>query len=800
MAKKKKGTKKYVLNLTIGLQEGTERTVYAKWSLPKGLKHFDKYEYFWEYYTGNKGLWFPGDKGDTTATILTYSAPSNATSHGVRFTVTPVAKKKKKKKKNGKIVYKPYWKGGAKHIQYKEGWCKPSETKPEDTTPSAPGNVDIEIDGRTVTAKVTNYQDKNASGELKIEIVEDDKKVATSGNATIKYGVATLKFTTGITGGHFYKARARAYGKKSGEKSDWSAYSANKATAPPATQISSLKCISNDTVQVSWTPATGAKSYTVGYTSVVNSAGQPVFDTASGGQEQSDIKTTYFIAASLALAKRWHFRVKAVNDGGESGWSAVKRKMLGTKPDKPTIWSYTTVGKIGTPLTLNWVHSSEDGSAQSGAVIGYKINNGAEQTIGTTANPVITTAETYSFPTTGRSDGDKISWRVRTRGTQGIDNEWGDYSEYREIVVYAPPAVTFTVGNVDPQEDYPVIREFPISIPIISTPATQTPVAYYVSITADQPYDIYGEDGIEIHVSTDQEIYSQYIPTSSHSFTHKINPGEVYLDSMIRYTVKITVAMTNGLSAEAERKFIAKWDSYAWDPDADVDVDDDTLTAVIRPYCADEYGFEYKEGIRFAVYRIDFDGQLTLIDSDIDPAENTAVTDLHPSLDYARYRIVATDLKTGVVFYDDSPAVPVNAKSAVIQWEGETRRLEGLAEEVLDLDVDWSGTILRLPYNVDVADDLSPDVALVEYIGRKHPVSYYGTQQGSTSRWTAEFKKSDTETLSKIRALAIYPGDVYVREPAGSGYWANVKVSYNLTHNKAAASVTFTITRVEGGA
>ena len=784
---------KKVAHLTVGLQQGTERTVYARWSLPKGLKHLEKYEYFWEYYTGNKGIWFPGDKGDTTGTTITYSAPSNAVSHGVRVTVTPVAQKKPKKNKR-------YWKGAGTRVQYKGGWCEPGETKPEDTTPSAPGNVDIEISGTTITAKVTNYQDKNANGVLRIEIVEDDNRVVASGDAETRYGVATLQFTAGITGGHSYKARAQAYGIKPGEMSSWSAYSASKVTAPPATQITALKCISNDTVQVSWDPAVGAKSYTVGYTSVVNSSGEPVFDTASGGQEQGDIKATYFIAASLALAKRWFFRVKAVNDGGESDWSVVKNKMLGTKPDKPTIWSYTTVGKIGTPLTLNWVHSSEDGSAQSGAVIGYKINDGAEQTIGTTANPVITTEQTYSFPTTERSDGDKISWRVRTRGTQEIDEEWGDYSEYREIVVYAPPAVIFSVGNVDPQEDYPVIRQFPIDIPIISTPETQTPVAYYVSITADQPYDISGEDGIEIHVSTDQEIYSQYIPTAEHSFTHTINPGDVYLASMIRYTVKVTVAMTNGLTAETEHKFIAKWDEYTWDPDADVEVDDETLTAVIRPYCADEWGFEYKEGIRFAVYRIDFDGQLTLIASDIDPQDNTAVTDLHPSLDYARYRIVATDLKTGVVFYDDSPAIPVNAKSAVIQWEGETRRLEGLAEEVLDLDVDWAGTILRLPYNVDVADDLSPDVALVEYIGRKHPVSYYGTQQGSTSRWTAEFKKSDTETLSKIRALAIYPGDVYVREPAGSGYWANVQVSYNLSHNKAAASVTFTITRVEGGA
>ena len=792
---KTKGVKKEVLNLTVGLQQGTERTVYAKWSLSKKITHFDKYHYLWEYKTGNttkagKIVWFPGDDGDTNSTTITYSAPSNALNDGVRVTVTPVAKTKKKKNK-------PYWKGKAKTVTYKGGWAGS-----ESTVPSAPGSVDIEISGFTITAKVTNYQDKNASDQIQIEIVQDDKTVIHSGQVTNSFGVATLKYTgnQNTLGGHFFKARAYALGKVSGENSQWSSYSANKYTAPPGTSITSLKCISNDTIQVNWKAAAGANSYTVGYTSVVNAAGEPVFDTGSGGQEQSDIKSTFFIASSLALAKKWYFRVKAVNDGGESVWSGYKSKMLGTKPDKPTIWSYTTVGKIGTPLTLNWVHSSEDGSEQSGAVIGYTINGGAEVTIGTTTNPEITTAQSYSFPTTGRNDGDKIRWRVRTRGTREIDNEWGDYSEYREIIVYSPPAVSFTVGVVDPEEYSPVIREFPISIQITSTPTTQTPVAYYVSVLADESYDISGEDGIEVHVTAGQEIYNSYIPTAEHSFTHTINPGEIYLNSLTQYTVKVSVAMTNGLTAETEHEFIAKWDSYDWAPDADVEVDDDSLIAMIRPFCADEWGFEYKEGIKFSVYRIDFDGNLTLIDSDIDPKDNTTITDLHPSLDFARYRIVATDLKTGVVFYDDTYGVPVNAGSAVIQWEGETRRLEGPSEETLDTNVDWAGTIIRLPYNVDVSDDLSPDVALVEYIGRKHPVSYYGTQQGSTSRWTAEFKKSDTETLAKIRALAIYPGDVYVREPAGSGYWANVKVSYNIAHNKSVVSVTFTITRVEGGA
>ena len=107
--------------------------------------------------------------------------------------------------------------------------------------------------------------------------------------------------------------------------------------------------------------------------------------------------------------------------------------------------------------------------------------------------------------------------------------------------------------------------------------------------------------------------------------------------------------------------------------------------------------------------------------------------------------------------------------------------------------------MLRLPYNVDVSNNNSPDVELVEYVGRKHPVSYYGTQLGETATWNVEVIKDDKETLYALRRLAIWMGDVYVREPSGSGYWANITVSFSQKHCELTIPVTINITRVEGG-
>lgn len=107
--------------------------------------------------------------------------------------------------------------------------------------------------------------------------------------------------------------------------------------------------------------------------------------------------------------------------------------------------------------------------------------------------------------------------------------------------------------------------------------------------------------------------------------------------------------------------------------------------------------------------------------------------------------------------------------------------------------------MLKLPYNIDVSDKHSSDVELVKYIGRRHPVSYYGTQLGESATWNVEIEKDDSETLYALRRLAIWMGDVYVREPSGSGYWAHISVSFKQTHCNLTIPVTLDITRVEGG-
>ena len=214
-------------------------------------------------------------------------------------------------------------------------------------------------------------------------------------------------------------------------------------------------------------------------------------------------------------------------------------------------------------------------------------------------------------------------------------------------------------------------------------------------------------------------------------------------------------------------------------------------------YCQYEETF-LVEGVSLAVYRREFDGGFTEIAKGINNLNNTFVTDPHPALDYARYRVVATTDATGAVCFYDLPGVPVGGKAVIIQWNEAWSSFDQWSEDAL-AEPPWSGSLLKLPYNIDVSDSNSADVSHIKYVGRKRPVTYYGTQLGETSSWNVDIAKDDEETLYALRRLALWMGDVYVREPSGSGYWANISVSFSQKHRELKIPVSFSITRVEGG-
>lgn len=750
----------------VDIQTGTTRTVYATWNWTKD--HTDHYSIKWYYYTGD-GVAFLGSESDVKVKQATYSAPENAV--GVKFRVKPVSKKHKKNKKEVS-----YWTAD---------WSTDVKYSFKSNPPVAPSAPTVEINKLKLTASLSNLQDINGD-TIEFQIVKNDKYVFKTGKATITKWAAS--YTCDVDAGNEYKVRARTYKKK--EASSWSDYSSNVGTIPATpTEILWLKALSETSVQLKWTSVPNSTSCEIEYTE-----NWKYFNSSSEVKSMTVTSKEYAEITGLESGKEWFFRVRAVNEKGNSGWTAHKSIVIGKAPSAPTTWSSTTTVITGEPLTLYWKHNAEDGSSEKFAELEMYIG-GAKETH--TIENKRTGDEkdensSYSIDTSAYSEGTKIEWRVRT---SGITNEYGDWSIQRSVDIYAPPTLELSVTDVNGNM-FDTLASFPFYVKGTAGPATQKPIGYYLSVIPNESYETVDQIGNVKMVTEGEEVYSNFFDTSEELLV-ELSAGNIDLENNVTYTVNCTVTTNSGLNAESSSEFTVSWTDEIYEPDAEIGYDEETLSAYIHPYCEDENG-NLIENITLSVYRREYNGEFVEIATGIDNLSNTFVTDPHPALDYARYRVVAISKSTGAVSYYDLPGVPVGESSIIIQWDEAWSNFDTTNEDALE-EPAWSGSLLRLPGNIDVSDSTNPDVSLVEYIGRKYPVSYYGTQLGISSSWNADIPKEDIDTIYALRRLQVWTGDVYVREPSGSGYWANIKVSFSQKHCDVIVPVSLDVTRVSGG-
>lgn len=757
-------------DISLSIQRGSERTIVCTWSMVNE-DNVDSYSYRWRYEIDN--IWYSGSTGsaDVDTPSCTYDAPSLAST--VEITIFP------------NPIYSTSFVGSWSTAKL---FDVPDYDIPADgTTPS------VSIEGNKLTATVDTY-DEHAS-KVEFEVVTETS-VFTS--ATIPVKLNRARYIVTLNNGSVYRVRSRGV-NDDGEVGAWSQYSEDIFTAPNAPVITSVSAESSTSVTVVWS-ITGTASdqhidhYTLEY--VIDNS--EYFTTNPSAVTSQDYPTTTATLIGLEPGHKYYFRVKA-NNGEDSEWSAVKSGILGTTPEAPTVWSSTTVATVDRDIYLYWVHNSEDQSIERAAAVTYRVDYGdwiTEMVYNTSGEADYTGS--FLLPGNTFTSGAKIQWCVRTKG---VLEEYGPQSEIRSIDIYAAPTLSMTIKQGDDEAlSNSTIRTFPIKLTFSAGPSTQTPISYYVSIIAQNSYEGFTDTGRSIYVPSGSTVYTKYISNTSRSFTHNIEASDVALESGYSYLIKTVLTMNSGLMAEASRLITVNWDIEEVLLNAELMYDPTTYTMQIRPYCEDEDGNQVAN-VTLGVYRREFDGSFTEIMSGV-PNDNrrTVVVDPHPALDYARYRITALSRTSGRIFFYDLPGHPIGITSIVIQWDEQWQTYD-YDPDIMDEPEErpYQGSIVVLPYNVDTDESNDLDTELVNYIGRKHPVSYYGTQLGQTATWNSEIPATDVDTVYALRRLSIWPGDAYVREPSGIGYWANVKVSFSRTHNSVLIPVSVSVTRVEGG-
>ena len=842
-----------------------ERDYLATWSF--GRKHVSNYSVQFQYYAetsrvqkNKKGKiiknsdgsakhvwdWIDGSSSTVTSKQATYTAPEGATKIRVRVkpnsTKTRVVKKKK-----------TYWWTGA-YSGYVSVYVY------DYYAPEIPAVPTISVDDKTITVTCKNLD--SITDLVRFYGVKNNSSAWTR-NVKPKFGSATLSWS-GASGCR-YKFRVRARNivsrkvvKGSGKKkktvtkkyeywSDYSAYTDEVETTPLPPTNFKISVKTETSVLLSWTKAVVADHYTIHY---ANSEDELYKKSGESYKTQStEDNCSSYILSGLETGKVWYFRVASVNSNGDESitYTKILKIALGGDPEAPTTWSSASVAYIGEKVKLYWVHNSEDGSPQVKANIEGSINgevvlnetvNNAKDEYGEYSDET----SVYELDTTPYKDSDELMWRVRT---MGVTNKYGDWSVQRSIHLYEKPSLLINVYDKDGKQT-DIVDQFPINLKLSTSPATQTPIGYNITISSTEAYSAVDNTGNTTYVNTDEEVFTRYIEGNglSSDVALTLLPSDIDIQNGITYKITGIVSFDSGLTADCPETgdnpttFIVAIDDEKYDINGSVEYNEDDMTVNISPYCtlSEESGLEflvdgdgnylcdkdgnfligifspnnnseddqeeeesdiidYAEGVTLSVHRRTANGKFVTIATGIEN-NGTIVTDPHPALDYGRYRIVATSDSTGAVSYEDI-IEPIGETSIIIQWNEEWTDFDGEDED--DETPVWSGSLIKLPYNIDVDESNTLDVSLVSYIGRERPVSYYGTQLGESFKWSCEIPKDDTETLYQLRRLAVYPGDVYVREPSGTGFWAQISVSFNIKHNTLTVPVSLDIKPVEGG-
>lgn len=598
--KKKKNTTSKATIKAFGVQSNTENTMYATWKWDKS--NTKEYRVLWHYATGD-GVWFVGSDSTVTVKQAVYSPPSNATK--VKFKVKPVSKTRKVNKKDT-----AYWTAQ---------WSTEKTYTFDLNDPEKPSVPSVSIDNYKLTAELDTYD--KYTHYVCFQVVKDDKTVFKSGKAKVTTNHASWSCT--VTAGSEYKVRCRgARSYKSGKTTkydygEYSEYSANVSTVPAASKgIKSIKTQSETSVLIDWYNVSNATSYELQYTTK-----KGYFDSSNEVSSMTvDSVVGHAEVTGLESGNEYFFRVRAVNDQGESAWTEIKSVIVGKKPAVPTTWSSTTTGVVGEDIGLYWVHNSEDASDQHGVKMELNIGGSITNVIlytETGSNEVdVGETTTYTFygikldgeneldigdvtikvtlkeangtcviPTSVYNEGVNIKWRVKTKG---ILDEFSDWSIERTVDIYAPPTLELNVTSSDGTA-LETIESFPFYISGVAGPDTQKVIGYHISIIANDGYTTEDQVGNEQTISPGQEVYANHFDISE-DLLLELTASSLDLENNISYTVNGTVSMDTGLTAEASTSFTVSWTDLEYEPNAEINIDSATLTASIRPYCGGDDG------------------------------------------------------------------------------------------------------------------------------------------------------------------------------------------------------------------
>lgn len=350
---------------------------------------------------------------------------------------------------------------------------------------------------------------------------------------------ATNYTDNGISADHRYAYRVRSQGNGGTSGYSTSGYIYTTPAAPSS--VAASKSSTSSVVL----EATGLPTWAEGYA---------IERTDDGGSEWEQVGTTASFpwTDASAPAGTIRYRVRSYRGDLYSGYTESNSITTITPPLAPTVQQLPSVIATGTEVTISWVPSHPDGSAQTQAQVEYKVGSGSAQTA-----TVQGAGTSYRLPASATASAGTVSVRVRTHG---LDPDWGAWSSYYTFKVAVPPEAHFTTPAIDGAK----IGDLPLTVEWEVTDSTGV---------AAQTLQLLDDSGKVLHTAN----------PATGSREYELGAGTYQLSNATSYRLRLTVRGGSSLTTTATRSFSTSFAEPAR-PDAGLSVDPSDLSAAVTVY------------------------------------------------------------------------------------------------------------------------------------------------------------------------------------------------------------------------
>jgi uncharacterized lipoprotein YddW (UPF0748 family) len=366
------------------------------------------------------------------------------------------------------------------------------------TTPNAPSNLRFETgtegeyltwdppapsgDGDT-TLMFAVYRFDHAPTEAELD---EGNNLFGVGGWDMKLLPARSSFANNPTGDYYVVTSVGRYSAESAPSAAVQ-YDGLAATTPSLSSPATDHATGDATVTLAWVDQSDAQAYSI---EIAEDAG---FTTMTQSLYGYDGATVEF--GPLEIGVTYHWRVKAHNYEGESGWSEVRTFRNGL-PVAPTLASPAHASTVGSmEPTLTW--NADATKIEYGVEIGTNISMGPTQII----HDTLVAGESVTLSGLGLDPQTPYFWRVKTRNAYG-------WSEWSEVWGFLTPEASDvrTLGGLP--EEYAIFQNYPNPFNPTTTLRFALPEAAHVKLS------IYNALGERVAAPIDRRMNAGFHETS----------------------------------------------------------------------------------------------------------------------------------------------------------------------------------------------------------------------------------------------------------------------------------------------